>query len=112
MKARARKSGGAYRNYKQKMTCHAKPGKDRRAARGQVKQQSVEYMGYRAVQHNNIIAIFKNSSGNCVAHFQQDEKQTAEQLKGYIEFYAKLTARAQLGYNVQYCFVDETEATK
>ena len=111
MKARARKSGGAYRNYKQKTTCHAKPGKDRRKARGQAKQQSVEYMGYKAIQKadNNHITIFKNSSGNCVAYFRPDKKQTAEQLKGYIDFY--LDTR-YWGYSAQASFIDELEATK
>ena len=87
MKASKRKTGGAYRRYKQYISRHAKEGKDRTKAKQQVAARKATYKGFTAVQSgvNNKIAIY-DQYGQIVCHIHKDRPLTVKELQSEIKF--------------------------
>ena len=91
MKASKRKTGGAYRRYKQMINRHAKEGKDRTKAKQQVAARKATYKGFTAVQSavNNHIAIY-DKNGCMVAHIHKDKPLTGKELHADLKNFLKL----------------------
>ena len=88
MKASKRKTGGAYRLYKQNMQRHAKQGKDRTKAQNQHAGRKAVYKGYTAVQSviNNNVAIY-DLDGRRIGHLQKDKPLTAKELHSDLKYF-------------------------
>lgn len=87
MKSKNKKTGGAYRLYKQRSSLHGKSGKDRR---GQSNQQNVTLDGWMAHQNVNRKLVWVcDNKGKKMCEFMVDDMLTAEQLKEYIRYCQK-----------------------
>lgn len=90
MKASKRKTGGAYRRYKQFINRHAKEGKDRTKAKQQVAARKATYNGFTAVQSavNNHIAVY-NKEGGLIFRVATDKPLTGKELHTHLKHYVE-----------------------
>ena len=90
MKSRNKKTGGAYRHYKQRSSLHAKKGKDRSKSKEQPNTQTVSHNGWMAYQNVNRQYVWVcDDKCKKVGEFLVEEKLTAEQLIEYILYCKK-----------------------
>lgn len=91
MKSRNKKTGGAYRHYKQRSSLHAKKGKDRSKSKEQPNTQTVSHNGWMAYQNIRKKEVWVcDNKGKKVTSFMPETPLTAEQLKEYIIYSQKV----------------------